>query len=220
MENWSSNVDELMIEKNLEGSGELDIRETILHMKHNDFIILGAEDFGEIERKINTLSRLVKVLAIGLLVSLGLTFVSLYMVEYIRVSIGFAMFAVSCYLMILRERWIIEDLQTISGSTDEGEGLFDIYIFSKSEALFGKAKRLLQKAINKNIESQEILIMFSPKILLIDFLVDISYMVGLLLLMSIYMYASIIFFLIFGFCILYIILDVSGKVLDLAATLD
>lgn len=199
---------------------ELTIREEILDIKYSDYIVIGGGEVGDIDKYIDRMGKMRMLFAIIGLATLGLAFTSLFTIRQVYVFIGLILYVLACFLVMVKEKLIMWDMDVIRENVRlDIEEPIDVFIFSREGKYVDKAKRMVCKVLKEEIESQEFLIMGSPRIIVMDIMVDALYLLGTLAIASIYMFLSIATFLVLGFCLLYIILELTGKIVDLAATL-
>ncbi len=199
---------------------ELVIREEIVDMKYSNYMVIGGREIEDIDKYVGKLMRIIIVfIVVGILTSI-LAVISILVLGQAYVFLGLMLYVLACLLIITREKQIISDLEAIREHIVYGNGEpIDVYIFSRESRHLDRARGVLRGVLKGRIESQDILIMGSPRTTIMDLGADALYLFGTIAIANIYMFLSLITFLVFGFCLLYIILELAGKIIDLAATI-
>ncbi len=205
----------------MDGDSSENLLEKILDLRNNKFVIINIEEALYIEDKINHERIGMYTIVTLLLLEVAALIFALFYIGYTNILVSMICFLSATLMMYVKERKTLEDLCIIKSSLEEKELQdVDYIIVGRSQRDIGRAKSILKKAKMGEIESHESLITCSSKILLIDIAIDILILVGIIVLMMSYMYISIYTFLILGASFLYVLLCLTGRILDAISILS
>jgi len=193
----------------------LQLREEKVDLKNCDFMIIGGAEFGDINKFMVSGERMVFIFKILLLVSIALALTTLFFVNIVYVPLGIGLYSIGCLVIVIKERLVLEDLRLVAENIEvSAEDVFDVVVVSRDNTGLEVAKRKIDRTLDAGVTDKTILLAFSIKLVLMDILFDIMYLSGTILIALAYLFISLLTFVVLGFCVVYMILDIVQRIID------
>ncbi len=116
-------------------------------------------------------------------------------------------------LLYIDEAWMLGEITSIVGCLPS-QMYEDFIIIAGSGRYADIARRHLERACGKGVESEDLLAAFSPKLVLISLLSDVLIFVGIWVMFSEYGFLSLVAFAILGVMLLYVFVDLFSRLMD------